>query len=201
MNQPMPRPDGRNDDPDLLPLETARLRAAVVWFAGSAILLLVLIAFGELSNLYNEKPSNLWAWALPTFMPTLGLVISVLVSSATMTEGARKTPTYVQRGVYQLSQAASVFYLVVLVCCVVYVSTSIPRHGDSKEGKGQSDESQRIEALAEKSYFLAPLQSVAVALLGAMFFRQGAKPPGRTAVAGRARGKSAADNEDAEAEK
>lgn len=143
---------------NILPLEQARWNLARIWFSAGAVVFFLLV-LQSLGGVYGEDLQRVWSWALPNFLPTLALMVSVFAADALKTE---KNMTYtVQLNFYKLSMWLSAFYLLMLMLSILsppLVSYFTHSHVD------------RIKLLETSNLWLAPLQSLVVAALGVLFF-------------------------------
>src|SRR5215472_15633433 len=91
----------------LMPLELARGRLAAVWLC-LGLFIIVTVIVQSVFNVYQGRAEDVWKWLLPTIMPTLLLVISVLGYSAASSvfSGA-----LVRKSFYRITALLSVFYL------------------------------------------------------------------------------------------
>ena len=64
-----------------IPMDRCKRRLAAMWFVGSGVLFL-LVLLQTVGGKYTGQAAEVWGWLLPTFMPTLGLIMSVLVLDA-----------------------------------------------------------------------------------------------------------------------
>ncbi|MEO8409600.1 MAG: hypothetical protein ABI478_03450 [Propionivibrio sp.] len=150
-----------------LSISVAKRRLAQAWFFGAtavAALLLVLTLFGDPTSI---RP--LWeGWFVPGVMPNLSLIIGVLVASA----GSGKRGEDAEDGqdiedtelasvfVFKLAFWLSCTYLgLMLVTLLASPLTAVDFQTD----------------LENSRYFLAPLQALATAALGAFYVRRAAK--------------------------
>ena len=62
---------------DLISLDVVRARLSAVWLGGAS-LILMLVVLQSLLGKYQTKTQEAWGWLLPTIMPTLGMIVSVL---------------------------------------------------------------------------------------------------------------------------
>lgn len=97
-------------------LETARLQMAQLWTHGSVVVVLLMVIRTIMRPQIAEE---LWSWALPTVMPTMGLIFSVIAATAIVAGGSTEAPLFVRRGFLKLSKAVSTFYLAVLALWVM----------------------------------------------------------------------------------
>src|SRR5260370_30125865 len=134
-----------------VPLSRARSRLAAQWLIGSSIIFLLLIlqsVFGK----YHDKAQQVWSWALPSLMPTLTLIISVLGANALepQDEGVN-----VRKGFYQMAIWLSAVYLfLVLFTFLIEPFTSF----DS------------AELLSLSNLWLGPFQGLVASTVGLLFF-------------------------------
>lgn len=144
-----------------LPLETARWRLALIWFPGSGLLFLIMIA-QSLGGAYGDELQRAWGWALPNFLPTLALMISVFATDAL--RPMSETDAVVRRNFASLALALSAFYLLILFVSVAgqVIFMSYNSTDDLVE--------RRLTLLETSNYWLAPLQSLVVAAIGTLFF-------------------------------
>jgi hypothetical protein len=144
---------------DLLRLDIARWRLALIWFGGCAFFFLLLVA-QSLGGAYGTQVQR--AWALPTFMPTLALMTSVFAADAM--KPATGTRAFVRRGFTNLSVGLSIFYIIVL-----FVSVLVQPFAAANSGAADIV-TARLELLELSNLWLAPLQSIVVGALGVLFF-------------------------------
>lgn len=144
---------------NIVALEKARNSLALIWFPVSGVFMLVLIA-QSLGGAYGDELQRVWGWALPNFLPTIALMVSVFASEALLPSSER-APT-VRRNFLKLSIALSVFYLLVLFLSVLAQPFV---HAD-----GTDLVDKRIELLETSNIWLGPLQGLVVTALGVLFF-------------------------------
>jgi hypothetical protein len=88
-------------------MDKAKKIISLPWFIISGLLFTV-IFFQSLIGFYGEKVNDVWSWFLPTVLPTLSLIISVIVSDAITVEKELKKVNYF---VFIISLIVSIFYL------------------------------------------------------------------------------------------
>lgn len=141
-----------------LSLEQARWKLARIWFSAGAVIFFLLV-LQSLGGVYGENLQPVWSWALPNFLPTLALMISVFAADALKTE--KNMTCTVQLNFYKLSMWLSAFYLFMLILPILsppLISYFNRSHID------------RIKLLETSSLWLGPLQSLVVASLSVLFF-------------------------------
>lgn len=134
-----------------LPLSLARSRIATQWLIGSSIIFVLLIGqsvFGK----YQNKAQAVWSWALPSLMPTLTLIVSVLGANAIQPEDEG---VHVRSSFYRTSFWLSSSYLaLILFTILVEPYTSF----DS------------LQLLNLSNLWLGPFQGFVVSMIGLLFF-------------------------------
>jgi hypothetical protein len=157
----------------LIALEIARWRLALVWFCACGVVLVVLAA-QSLGGVYENRMQSAWAWALPNFLPTLALMVSVFAADALRpydeTHGLK-----VRLPFFKLSLGLSVFYLALLLITILSEPIVLRVRADAKLSP--------VEILEMSNLWLAPLQGLVVAALGVLFFL---KEDGKSGPAGSA---------------
>lgn len=133
-----------------IPLVTCRKRLTILWFTGSLVLLIIFIlqtVFGH----YGDRVSEAWGWLLPTFMPTISLIMSVWVVEVSGKGSEDKT---VDKFFYRISFALSWIYLL-LVGLAIFLQ---PYAQDS------------LKLMSQSNFWLGPLQGFVTASIGVIFF-------------------------------
>jgi hypothetical protein len=150
--QPAPLPAA-----DLVPLERVRNHLAGLWFVG-AVLIVGIVVLQSLLGKYGDRTENVWEWLLPTIMPTIGMIISVLGYSALDATASRFT---VKRSFYRIAVYLSVFYqfLVLLTILIQPLVGTDP-----------------LELMHTSNLWLGPIQGVVASALGVLFVSS--KPKG-----------------------
>jgi hypothetical protein len=101
--------------PELVPLDAVRTRLATTWLGGSAIVV-ILVVIQSLLGKYGEKTQDAWGWLLPTIMPTLGMVVSVLGYAALDPVMSRFD---VRKSFFQIALWLSAFYLLLILLTIL----------------------------------------------------------------------------------
>jgi hypothetical protein len=150
----------------LISLETARWRLARVWFIASAVIFIVLVA-QSVSDVYESKLQGAWGWALPNFIPTLALMISVFSADALKAYGA-SPHLKVRLPFFKLSMGLSIFYVVVLLAAILAEPIFLTFRTGPKVSA--------VDLLQLSNLWLGPLQGLVVAALGVLFFLKEQEP-------------------------
>lgn len=141
-------------------LDKARWRLAVLWFPACGLLFLVLV-LQSLGGALGSDLQRAWGWALPNFLPTIALMLSVFASDA-LRPGA-SSRFVVEIRFCTLSIGLSIFYLAMLLLSIL--SPPLVNYFRSP-----ADHFEEMAILETSSIWLAPLQALVVIALGVLFF-------------------------------
>src|SRR5262245_17934277 len=100
---------------DLVSLDTVRVRLATIWLGGASVILLIVV-LQSLLNRYGDKTQEAWAWLLPTLMPSLGMIISVLGYTAL---DPVLSGSVVRKSFLRVAQWLSVLYLGMILLTIL----------------------------------------------------------------------------------
>ncbi|MEX1027058.1 MAG: hypothetical protein WD049_03485 [Candidatus Paceibacterota bacterium] len=183
------------DDKQLIPLAEARSRISMVWFIGAGLILLVLLAT-SLGDVFEGRLQDVWSASLPTVLPTLSLILSVLGASAIVEKGRKRqeqvdnqvddhVEVFVRRDFYRLTKVLSIGYLVlVLVSFFAHPFVTAAKappvtsedvldllnanHGD---GQAKADAGKSAaDVIVLSNLWLAPVQGLVIGAMGVLFF-------------------------------
>jgi hypothetical protein len=135
-----------------IPVANTKKILTIIWFTGSGflfILLLLQTIFGK----FGTEVKDAWGLMLPTFMPTLSLIIGTLVAEATRPKDSEETET-VDRFFFRLSCFLSIAYLLTIILPILLSPFS---------------NSSLLELMKMSNFWLAPFQGLVTASLGAFF--------------------------------
>jgi hypothetical protein len=144
-----------------LTLATSRRRLAMVWFGGAAVVFVLFLGMSLAGPFRNER-QDAWGWLLPGIVPTLSLVIGILIAQDKDPGSAGRT---VNPFLFRLSVGLSVFYLGVLLVTLLVIPMV-------------TAQDQALDYLKTSNLWLAPVQGLAAAGLGAFF--TGGEPRARS---------------------
>jgi hypothetical protein len=130
-------------------LEQARKVIAQIWFIGGGISF-ALVIFQSIFGRFQGIVQEIWAWFTPTIVPTLGLIIGVLASTASEDDTGRTVKLFF----YHASLWLSASYLALLLLTMLLEPLA-----------GSHD----LAYYHLSNYWLAPIQGLVVAALGALF--------------------------------
>jgi cytochrome bd-type quinol oxidase subunit 2 len=136
-------------------MKLAKRRLARLWFVAAGVLFLIVLG-QTVGNAYPGKADKAWAWLLPTVVPTLSLIIGALVAEVQPT--GRKEAE-VDAFIVSLALALSCMYLLVVLATILVQPLVLSW-------------TTRTEFLNLSHLWLAPLQGLVGAVLGALFVRQ-----------------------------
>uniref|UniRef100_UPI004056889E hypothetical protein n=1 Tax=Candidatus Electrothrix sp. TaxID=2170559 RepID=UPI004056889E len=138
-----------------IPLANTKKQLTIIWFTGSGFLFALLLLqtiLGKYGTEINEIKDP-WSLMLPTFMPTLSLIIGTLVVDATASKDSEKIVT-VDRFFFHLSRFLSIAYLSTVILTILLSPFS---------------KLSLLELMKLSSLWLAPFQGLVTASLGAFF--------------------------------
>ena len=136
-----------------VPTRECRKRLSIVWFTLGGLLMLFLI-LKSLSGGFGEGVNDVWAWFLPTLMPTFSLIVGVLALD--LGAGATKVEKHVDRLLYRLALWLSVVYLVV-VALPIFIAPLV-QHSN-------------VDLMKMSHLWLGPLQGLVAGVVGAFFLK------------------------------
>jgi len=148
---PVDKPELRADQ--LVPLDDVRMRLAKIWLIGSG-LVFVLLVVQSLLQAYGDLTQEVWGWFLPTLMPSLSLIITVLTYTAL---DPHMTGSVVRRTFVQIAQWLSVAYLVTVLLTILVQPFS------------SNSPTERVALMRTSNLWLGPFQGLVASALGVLF--------------------------------
>ena len=130
-------------------LESARRFIAIVWFAGAGLCFGLMILQSIIGR-FEGVAQEIWSWFTPTIVPTLGLIVGVLASTASEDDSGRT----VKKFFYHAAVGLSLAYLSILLLTMLLE----PIAG-----------THNMDYYHFSNYWLTPIQGLVVAALGALF--------------------------------
>jgi hypothetical protein len=140
---------GQPNDEERIDLDHARNRLVLIWGIG-AFAVLILVIIQSIVGRFEGFAQEFWGWFTPTIFPTLGLMFGVLGSSAFEDDEGRT----VKKFFFLAATVMSTGYLAVLLLTLMLEPLA-----------GTHD--MKFYNLA--NYWLAPVQALVVAAVGALF--------------------------------
>jgi hypothetical protein len=138
-------------------LDRVRWQLAKLWL-GLAIPIFLILIGQSMFGKYQTKVQAVWSWALPTLMPTLALIITVLGANAigAAEDGKRR----VKRSFYIIAFGLSALYLL-LILITLLIEPFTPF--------------EALELLNLSSLWLGPFQGLVASALAILFFTKQAE--------------------------
>jgi len=133
-------------------MDYAKRRLSIVWITGT-VFLFILIIIQTVFGHYGDKAKDAWSWFLPSVMPVLSLIISILISDA-LGKSVKQKST--DKFLFRITICLSILYLII-------VSLSVFLQPFSSLAP--------IELLQTSNIWIAPLQGIVVGALGAFFVK------------------------------
>lgn len=140
-------------DHSIISLDRVRNRLAKVWLLGGMSLFLIVVVQSLLGK-YGDKVQEVWGWLLPTVMPTLGMMITVLGYTAM---DRSISASIVRKSFAWVAVLLSSIYLF-LVLLTVLIQPVIGANAESAVGL------MRLSNL-----WLGPFQGLVASALGVLF--------------------------------
>lgn len=137
----------------LIPLDKVRSRLALLWLVSSS-LIIVIVVLQSLLGRYGEKAQEAWSWLLPTLMPTLGMIVTVLGYTAL-------DPTALE-GVVRKSFFHVAFWLSALYLFLVLLTLLI-------QPFAKADPEKAVQLMRLSNLWLGPVQGLVASALGVLF--------------------------------
>jgi hypothetical protein len=137
-------------DRHYVPIEQARSRLAQLWL-GFATLIYVILVVQSLRFVYGAAVQEVWGWILPTTMPTLGMIVTVLGYTALDPASSK---TIVRRSFLAISFWLSFVYLL-LILITILIQPMTPGNP--------------VELMRMSNLWLGPFQGLVASALGVLF--------------------------------
>lgn len=134
-------------------LHLVQARLARLWLLGAASISLVLI-IQSVAQKYRGQETEVWGWALPTLLPTLSLIVSVLGAGALDVKHDRGLVRQsFSRVAYWLSAA---YLLAIMLTILIEPFTEAPP----------------LYLLRLSNLWLGPFQALVASAVGVLFFAE-----------------------------
>ena len=134
-------------------LDVSQKYLAGVWLVGTGIPFLIIL-LQSIFGRYGNDASAAWSWLLPYVVPTTSLIIGVLVTDAFSKD---EKPQTVDRFIFRLALILSAIYLSLLTLTLLAQPFS---------------PFEALELMKLSTLWLAPLQGLVSAALGAFFVQR-----------------------------
>jgi hypothetical protein len=151
------QPEEQPRAPAFIRLDEVRWKLAKLWLIMSTVFVFLLIG-QSVMNKYAGKVTDVWSWALPTIIPTLSLILTVL--GATSNETSKDDQARIKKPFYRAVYWISMFYLS-LILGTVLVEPFTPY--------------APLELFKLSNLWLGPIQGLVASSMAALFFTKKAK--------------------------
>ncbi len=139
-------------------LDTVRIKLAWLWLSGGGLFVTILVAQSLLGK-YGADVQEVWGWALPNLVPTLGMIVTVLGYTALDPEQSKVA---VRANFYTVAWMLSLAYLFLLLLTVL-LQPLTPY--------------QPIQLMRMANLWLGPSQGLVASALGVLFVSKKARRP------------------------
>ncbi|MDA1055923.1 MAG: hypothetical protein O3C40_36520 [Planctomycetota bacterium] len=176
---------------NLIPIAEARSRLSLVWFVGAGLIFLTLLG-ASFGNVFAGQLQEVWSASLPTVLPIVSLILSVLGASAIVArrtddpeEGDAKGETFVRRDFYRLTFGLSIGYLLLILVSFFahpfVTAAKAPEvtsadlldelNASNLDGEVTAHEgASAADVIILSNLWLAPVQGLVVGAMGILFF-------------------------------
>lgn len=134
-------------------MDSSQKRLATLWFLGAGFLFFLLL-LQTMRGVYGDKAGEAWSWLLPTFMPTLLLIVGAIVNKARL---QNTQDTTVDRFMFIISFYLSIAYFIALILTFTL---------------SQFSAQSPLTQLKLSNLYLTPIQGLVSLALGAFFVSQ-----------------------------
>src|SRR5262249_39512180 len=145
----------------LIRLDEVRWKLAKLWLIMSTFFALLLIG-QSVTNKYADKVTDVWSWALPTIIPTLSLILTVL--GATANETRKDDQARIKKPFYRAAYWLSAFYLSLILGTVLVAPIAPTPYRENP-----------IELYKLSNLWLGPIQGFVASSMAVLFFTKKAK--------------------------
>lgn len=135
-----------------IPMNKCKKNISILWFSYSCILFFVIL-LQSLFGHYGDNVSEVWGWFLPTIMPTLSLILSVLLIDALEKD---KKDKKIDKFIYRLALCLSIAYFI-SISLTIFIQPFITTNF--------------FKLISQSNLFLGPLQGLVSGSIGAFFVK------------------------------
>ena len=141
---------------EILSLDSVRNRLAALWLIGGAVIL-ILVVMQCLLGHFGDRAQEALGWLLPTLMPTLSMIVTVLTYTALE---PRVLDAIVRRSFFWVAYYLSVFYLL-LILVTILVQPFTP--------------TEPLQLMRLSNLWLGPVQGLTASAIGVLFVSKKSK--------------------------
>ena len=133
-----------------LPLDSVRVTLASVWLVGTGIIVIIVVVQSLLGH-FGDRAQEAWGWLLPTILPSLGMILTVLGYTAL---DPTMSTSVVRASFYRIALGISIVYL-----CLISLTILIEPFTSRKP----------TELMSLSNLWLGPIQGLVASALGVLF--------------------------------
>lgn len=138
---------------DLLPLDVVRAKLTAIWLIGAGVIF-VLLVMQSLLGRYEDRTQEAWGWLLPTIMPTLGMIVTVVGYTAL---DPVLSQALVRKTFFRVATWLSMLYLAMILLTIAVQPFAAP------------DAKQALDLMRTSNLWLGPFQGLVASALGVLF--------------------------------
>ena len=154
MANPAPKDPRTPIPPDrMTPLDDVRVKLARVWLGGGGAIFLILVV-QSLLHTYGDLTQEAWGWFLPTLMPSLGMIVTVLTYTAL---DPLMTGSVVRKTFASIAMWLSILYLLTVSLTILI------------QPFASKDSVEAVGLMRTSNLWLGPLQGLVASALGVLF--------------------------------
>jgi cytochrome bd-type quinol oxidase subunit 2 len=142
--------DSRDSLEPVASLDQVRVELATIWLGGTGIIVLIMVVQSMLGK-FEEQVQEAWGWLLPTVMPTLGMIVTVLGYTALETQRGKSD---VRRSFYRIARALSIVYIALVLLTILIQPFS---------------KYDSLQLMRMSNLWLGPIQGLVASALGVLF--------------------------------
>src|SRR5262245_27499159 len=137
----------------MTPLDDVRMRLARVWLVGGGGTFMILVV-QSLLHVYGDLTQEAWGWFLPTLMPSMGMIVTVLTYTAL---DPLMTGSVVRKTFVSIAMGLSNLYLATVILTIL-IQAFASKTADEAVG-----------LMRTSNLWLGPLQGLVASALGVLF--------------------------------
>lgn len=141
---------GKRQRLEAVGLDRVRSKLAWLWLGGAGFIVTILVVQSLLGK-YGSGVQEVWGWALPNLVPTLGMIITVLGYTALDPE---RSKFEVRADFYKIALSLSIAYLF-LVALTILIQPVTPY--------------EPLQLMRMANLWLGPAQGLTASALGVLF--------------------------------
>jgi hypothetical protein len=131
-------------------LDKVRLSLARIWLIGAGVIVIIVVLQSLLGH-FGDKTQDAWGWLLPTVMPSLAMILTVLGYTALEPEMSNSV---VRTSFYGIAKWLSVAYLFLIILTIIIEPFT---------------RRTPTELMSLSNLWLGPMQGLVASSLGVLF--------------------------------